>query len=183
MPRFAKLRSRKAGLPPGTPVHIGERRIDASRLRLTHYTAAQVTEREAVTVDACAAPRGTGITWVHVTGVHDVALLSRLGSGFGLHPLVLEDIANTDQRPKLEDYGEYVYIVLRLLHDGADRRLQGRRRYGFRDEGGRRRRGRAAEGNARSGCRNSDRAGEPDLRARFRAVVRGSRTDRVRQRA
>lgn len=119
MHRIVKQRSRKAGLPPGTPVHIGERRSETTRIRLTHYTAAQVTERETATVDECAALRGTGITWVHVTGVHDVGLLSQLGGCFGLHPLVLEDIANTDQRPKLEDYGEYVYIVLRLLHDGA----------------------------------------------------------------
>ncbi len=120
MHRIVKQRSRKAGLPPGTPVHIGERRSETTRIRLMHYTAAQVTERETAAVDECAALRGTGITWVHVTGVHDVALLSQLGGCFGLHPLVLEDIANTDQRPKLEDYGDYVYIVLRLLHDGAE---------------------------------------------------------------
>ncbi len=120
MHRIVKQRSRKAGLPPGTPVHIGERKSETTRIRLMHYTAAQVTERETATVDECAVLRGTaGVTWVHVTGVHDVALLSQLGGCFGLHPLVLEDIANTDQRPKLEDYGDYVYIVLRLLHDGA----------------------------------------------------------------
>jgi len=120
MHRIVKQRSRKAGLPPGTPVHIGERKSETTRIRLMHYTAAQTTERETATVDECAVLRGMGITWVHVTGVHDVALLSQLGGCFGLHPLVLEDIANTDQRPKLEDYGDYVYIVLRLLHDGAE---------------------------------------------------------------
>jgi magnesium transporter len=97
--RVVKQRSRKAGLPPGTPVHIGERRSETTRSRLMHYIAAQVTERETTTVDECAALRGAGMTWVHVTGVHDVALLSQLGGCFGLHPLVLEDIADTDQRP------------------------------------------------------------------------------------
>ncbi|TAM47276.1 MAG: magnesium/cobalt transporter CorA [Gammaproteobacteria bacterium] len=120
MHRIVKQRSRKAGLPPGTPVHIGERRSETTHIRLMHYTAAQVTERETANVDECAVLRGAGVSWVHVTGVHDVALLSQLGGCFGLHPLVLEDIANTDQRPKLEDYGDYVYIVLRLLHDGAE---------------------------------------------------------------
>ena len=120
MPRIVKQRSRKAGLPPGTPVHIGERKSETTRIRLMHYNAAQATEHETTSVDECAALReAAGVTWVHVTGVHDVALLSRLGECFGLHPLVLEDIANTDQRPKLEDYGDYVYIVLRLLHDGT----------------------------------------------------------------
>jgi magnesium transporter len=120
MPRIVKQRSRKAGLPPGTPVHIGERKSETTRIRLMHYNAAQATEHETASVDECAAFRGAaGVTWVHVTGVHDVALLSLLGECFGLHPLVLEDIANTDQRPKLEDYGDYVYIVLRLLHDGS----------------------------------------------------------------
>ena len=120
MPRIVKQRSRKAGLPPGTAVHIGERKTEAARIRLLRYTAEGVVERDTATVEECERERAAaGVTWAHVTGVHDVALLERLGRGFGLHPLVLEDIANTDQRPKLEDYGDYVYIVLRLLHDGA----------------------------------------------------------------
>lgn len=120
MTRLMQKRSRKTGLPPGTAVHIGEKRTERTRLQLLHYDAAQVTERELEGVEEGVSLRpGTGVTWVHVTGVHDVALLDRLGRGFGLHPLVLEDISNTDQRPKFEDYGDYIYVVLKMLHDGT----------------------------------------------------------------
>ncbi len=119
MRRLVKPRSRKAGLPPGTVVHIGEKRAETTRIALLCYNAETYEEREVRTIEELAGVRGRGVTWVHVTGVHDVELLARLGELFGLHPLVREDISNTDQRPKLEDYGDYVYIVVKLLHDGV----------------------------------------------------------------
>jgi len=120
MPRLTKRRSHKIGLPPGTPVHIGEKKAETTRILLLRYDADRVVEQELADVTDCAALRAEGgVTWVHVTGVHDVELLGRLGRCFGLHPLVLEDISNTDQRPKIEDYGDTLYIVLKMLHDGA----------------------------------------------------------------
>lgn len=110
-------RSRKAGLPPGTPVHIGTARTTASVITLLGYDGEHLVERRDANIDECLAARGRHtVTWVNVEGVHDVALLERLAPGFGLHPLVVEDIANTAQRPKLEDYGETLYVVLRMLY-------------------------------------------------------------------
>jgi magnesium transporter len=83
------------------------------------YSAETFEERDVRSVEELAGVRGRGVVWVHVTGVHDVELIARLGDLFGLHPLVREDISNTEQRPKLEDYGDYVYLVVKLLHDGA----------------------------------------------------------------
>lgn len=56
------------------------------------------------------------VSWIQVQGVNDAALIERLGEHFGLHPLLLEDVMNTDQRPKIEDYGDHLFIVLRDLH-------------------------------------------------------------------
>lgn len=123
MVRFVKRRSRKTGLPPGTAVHIGDKKTERTRIRQMHYDAAKTAEREWEDLSDVAGLRPTGgTTWIHVTGVHDVALLEKIGRCFGLHPLVLEDISNTDQRPKFEDYGDYVYIVLKMLHDDASHR-------------------------------------------------------------
>lgn len=119
MRRPIKTRSHKAGLPPGTAVHIGARHTEATRIRVMRYSAEAFEEREIQSVDELAAMRGQGVLWLHVTGVHDVEFIARLGDAFGLHPLVREDIANTEQRPKLEDYGEYVYVVVKLLRDGG----------------------------------------------------------------
>lgn len=122
MARIVKGRSQKAGLPPATPVHIGERKIERAQVWLVHYTETQLLERrlEAIEDGAALRARGSsGVTWVHVSGVHDLTLLAQLGECFGLHPLVLEDISNTDQRPKLEDYHDYAYIVLKSLQDAT----------------------------------------------------------------
>jgi len=117
--QLIKRRSRKAGLPPGTPMHIGERRSETSQLTVVHYDAGHFEERHYERLEEATPMREpSGVTWAHVTGVHDSSLLERVGKEFGLHPLVVEDIQNTDQRAKIEDYGSYAYVVIRLWQDG-----------------------------------------------------------------
>src|SRR4029079_2527258 len=62
-----------------------------------------------------------GVTWVHIVGINELEDVRQFDC-FGLHPLVIEDIMATDQRTKFDDYGEYAYMVLRMLNDigGAD---------------------------------------------------------------
>lgn len=117
MPRLVKKRSAKAGLPPGTPVHIGAKRVGKTAITLLDYDEQHFQEMEVKAAEDCAAFKDKPtVTWVNVEGIHEVAVLEKLGEGFGLHPLVLEDIANTDQRPKMEDYDNYLYIVLKMLY-------------------------------------------------------------------
>ncbi len=116
MLRPVPKRSRKAGLPPGTPVYIGEHKSVPTRLMLLHYNEERAIEQEIRTIEESNAWRDTpGVSWINVVGLPEAEQLAQFGKAFGLHPLVLEDILNTDQRPKLEDYGEYLYIVLRRL--------------------------------------------------------------------
>jgi magnesium transporter len=120
MRKFLKERSRKAGLPPGTPVHIGERRSEITQLHLVYYENALLEQRDVAAVDdALPYIARPGVTWLHAVGAHDTDRLKRLEC-IGLHPLVIEDILNTDQRTKFEDYGEYAYLVLKMLSDGAE---------------------------------------------------------------
>jgi magnesium transporter len=78
-------------------------------------------ESEVDSVDTCIPYKDKPtVTWINVDGVHNVALLEKLGDCFGLHRLVMEDITNTDQRPKTEDYGDYLYIVLKMLSAGKN---------------------------------------------------------------
>jgi magnesium transporter len=53
------------------------------------------------------------ITWINIDGLEDIKLFEDIGERFSLHPLILEDILNTGQRPKMEDYGDYIYLVLK----------------------------------------------------------------------
>lgn len=116
MMRPLERSSRKAGLPPGTLVHVGERRAEKTRIDLIDYDVDHFEEKTDVDLDACLPFKDLPtITWVNVTGIHDVDVVKRLEGSFGIHPLVLEDIVHTGQRPKLEDHGGYLYIVLKML--------------------------------------------------------------------
>ncbi len=116
MARLTKKRSKKAGLPPGTLVHIGERTTGQVKITIMDYDEKSFLEREADTVEACFAFKDKPtVTWINVEGIHNVEILAKLCDCFGLHPLVQEDILNSDQRPKMEDYGSYLYIVLKML--------------------------------------------------------------------
>ncbi len=116
MPKLVKKRSRKAGLPPGSLVHIGERREEKIRITAIEYDERNFREKDIGVPEECYVfNQGPILTWINVDGIHDAALMEKLGGCFGLHPLVQEDILNTDQRPKVEDYGEDLFIVFKSL--------------------------------------------------------------------
>lgn len=117
MPKFIKKRSKKAGLPPGTLIHIGERKTEKIKITIMNYDETQFQVKETETLEECYPfkDRPT-IAWINIDGIHEIETLEKLGDCFGLHPLTLEDILNTDQRPKIEDFGEYIFIVLKMLY-------------------------------------------------------------------
>ena len=116
MTKLIKKRSRKAGFPPGTLIHIGEKKAEELKITAIDYDGTNFQEREIKTIEVCFPLKDKPtITWINLDGLHQVDILEKLGHCYGLHPLVLEDILNTDQRPKMEDYGEYLYIVLKML--------------------------------------------------------------------
>lgn len=114
-------RSGKTGLPAGTLVHLGEQKIEHAAITLIEYSADGLNETRFDSLSAClaCAPSRQKL-WLNVHGLHESEVLSEIGRRFKLHPLVLEDILNTDQRPKLEDYGDYLFLVARFFdHDAA----------------------------------------------------------------
>jgi magnesium transporter len=117
MPRFIKKRSRKAGLPPGTLVHIGERKTETAQITLIDYDETQFTQEKVKKIEECFPFKDKPtVTWINIDGLHDVNVIEKLGRHFGLHPLLLEDILNTEQRPKMEDFGDYIFLVLKMLY-------------------------------------------------------------------
>jgi len=122
MQRLIKKRSHKTGLPPGTLVHVGERKAEKVRIRILDYDEAQFEEKEAKTIEESFPFKDKPtVTWINIDGLHEVEIIEKLGSHFGLHPLLLEDILNTDQRPKMEDYGDYIFVVLKMLYSGENK--------------------------------------------------------------
>ncbi|MFO7600634.1 MAG: magnesium/cobalt transporter CorA [Candidatus Desulfacyla sp.] len=114
-----KNSSKKAGLPPGTLVHVGEKHTEAVKITLIDYNENRVEEKLDVSLDACLPFKSLPtVTWINVTGIHDIDIIKQFGEAFDIHPLILEDIVHTGQRPKLEDSGDYLYIVLKMLVSG-----------------------------------------------------------------
>ncbi len=127
MASHSRKRSTKAGLPPGTLVHIGAKKGGASRITLLDYDANGVRESEVTAAGLSEKIKLTrGIKWVNLHGLGDISSIEQIGACFNLHPLVLEDIFNTEQRAKLEDYGDYLYVVLKTFGyetGGAEQRI------------------------------------------------------------
>jgi magnesium transporter len=116
MSELITKRSKKSGLPPGTLVHIGKKKTGKTKITVLDYDETNFQEKD-VGIDECIQFRDQPTTtWINVDSVHQPEVLEKIGECFGLHPLVLEDILNTDQRPKIEDYNDYLYIVLRMLY-------------------------------------------------------------------
>jgi magnesium transporter len=111
-----KKRSVKTGLPPGTLMHIGTKRVKESHIRILDYDENAVREKGKALLAECVPFRDTeSVTWIDIEGLQDVGLLEQLGNCYGLHPLILEDILNTDQRPKSDEMESYIYVVLKML--------------------------------------------------------------------
>ena len=113
--KLVQQRSRKTGLPPGTMVHIGVRKTAIVTITALNYAGDRCEERTITDPDALTPPVDGSVSWINVGGVHKLEILEVIGKRFSLHPLILEDIANTDQRPKLDDYETYLFLVLKML--------------------------------------------------------------------
>jgi magnesium transporter len=100
MPQTRQKRSQKTGMPPGTLMHIGDHLPTESRITLTHYSPTQLEEKEAHALDECFAYKDQPtVTWINVDGL-GVGVIAQLGNHYQVPSLVLEDILNTNQRPK-----------------------------------------------------------------------------------
>lgn len=115
--KLIRKRGKKIGLPPGTPVFVGERKEEEAKISIIDYDETHFQEREAKAIEECFPFKDTPtVTWINIDGIHDVDIIDKLGKHFELHPLIMEDIMNTEQRPKMEDFGNYLYVVLKMLY-------------------------------------------------------------------
>jgi len=124
MPRFIKKSSKKTGMPPGSLVHIGERRQEHVRLSVLDYEADRFAEQSPTEVAAVFPLRDEPtVSWINIDGVHDMDVIEKLGAHFRIHPLTLEDVVNTNQRPKMEEFDDYIFVVLKMLQHEDDGRV------------------------------------------------------------
>ena len=116
-----KRSSHKSGLAPGSLIHIGDIHHPDTRLTLIDYSEDHYERRSLSSIDEALSYRDRdSITWVTIEGLADASIVESIGEHFNIHPLVLEDILNTHQRPKLEEHDDYLYLVLKSLAPDND---------------------------------------------------------------
>jgi magnesium transporter len=114
-------RTRKIAQTPGTVEYLGQKKVEKMTISILHYDESQILEKEDTDLGEALAQRDKpGVSWINVNGLHDTEQLKQLGDHFGLHPLVQEDIVHTHQRPKIEDYGDYLFVVCRMIYYDAE---------------------------------------------------------------
>ncbi|HRW75053.1 MAG: magnesium/cobalt transporter CorA [Lewinellaceae bacterium] len=109
-------RSKKSGLPPGALVYVGDREGEVLSIqRITQQADSVVTSPVERLADLAEWPSWTGLNWINIDGIHDVSLIDEIGRIFQIHGLILEDIVNSEQRPKVEEYADQVFLTMRML--------------------------------------------------------------------
>lgn len=125
MARFLKNKEASLGQAPGELIFIGKQKVKESIIRILDYDRDNLSEDYLQDIKDTIPYKDTStVTWLNIYGLHDTELIRAVGKGFGLHPLVLEDISNTGQRPKMEEYDEYLFFTLKLMrYDEGDGRI------------------------------------------------------------
>lgn len=106
----------EVGAPPGTVVYHGKTTTEKVRITLIQYNENTFLERDFYSISECFDNVSPDcVKWINVDGVHNVELIEEIGKHFNIHPLTLEDIVNTSQRAKFEDYDSYVVAIMKML--------------------------------------------------------------------
>ena len=97
-------------------MYIGKKRENRVKVTCIDYDDTSFTEKQNESINECFPLRdNAAATWINIDGVHQIENIEKVGEYFKIHPLVLEDIMNTGQRPKMEDFDNYLFIVLKML--------------------------------------------------------------------
>lgn len=115
------IKAKEVGLPPGSLVHVGEQKVEKPVISLVDYGPEHFDTRTDITIDeATACKETTTVSWINLSGIHDISLIEQFGHKFGIHSLALEDILNTHHRPKVEEMDGYALIILKMLFFDED---------------------------------------------------------------
>ncbi len=121
MARFLKKNKASLHRPPGAVIFVGSQKVEQARVSVMDYDQGNLRELDLKKVtDGERFKKTDTATWINVDGVHDTDLITELGRSFDLHPLILEDIVHTGQRPKMEEYDDCLFLVVKMLRFDKD---------------------------------------------------------------
>ena len=107
---------KKVGDAPGTVVYVGAERSEEIKLDLTVYDKTNFSENEISEEQLSTISQHSGMRWLNVSGIHKPDLIEKIGKELDIHKLILEDIVNTIQQPKIEEYSDSIYVVLKMFY-------------------------------------------------------------------
>jgi magnesium transporter len=114
----------KVGLPPGTVTYVGEKETANLYIDVIDYNEFLYKEVELSSItETNQFKNQEAVSWINVNGLNHVKAIEELGSLYNIHPLILEDIVNTNQRPKLDDFNDYMYVVFKMLYYNSSNEL------------------------------------------------------------
>ena len=118
MARFLKTRTKVLGLHPGSLVYIGESGDkEKININLINYTKDSFFESHSATFEKCieSVKDKSHITWIEFQGLSDKKIIEEIGNQFGIHRLWLEDVLNTDHRPKVEEMDNMLFSIIKCV--------------------------------------------------------------------
>ena len=124
MARFLKNRSASLGQAPGELVFLGDIKVDEPTIKIIDYDSDTLSEKDIRDLKDISDCRETStVSWININGLHNLELIRDIGTIFNLHSLTLEDILNTGQRPKMEDYDNYLYLTLKMMKYDKEKKI------------------------------------------------------------
>ncbi|MEM1358738.1 MAG: CorA family divalent cation transporter, partial [Bacteroidota bacterium] len=120
-------RKKNVGLPPGAVVFTGQQKVEQARIHYLQYASDSCLEEELDVEKRQTFPASPVdmVDWYDVRGLHDDALIERIGKTYEIHPLVLEDIPDVNQRPKFEEHTGGIFVTIKALSfDQESERVQ-----------------------------------------------------------
>ncbi len=109
--------AKATGQPPGALLHVGRKKLEKTAISIIDYNGKEFSEMKNVSPEEAATRRDNRktVTWINIEGIHDTKAIERIGRKFGIPSLMLEDILNTGQRPKVEEYDDGILFVLKMI--------------------------------------------------------------------
>lgn len=121
IPLIYRGHKKPSGLAPGTLIHTGVKKIEKPIISLIEFNEEKLNENLDIPIDTALTMEDSSLTyWINIYGLHDIDLLEKIKNHFDIHPLVMEDVVNTYQRPKAEDYEKQIYVVLKQFQLDPD---------------------------------------------------------------
>lgn len=121
--RTAKYK-KHIGQVPGAIIYTGEKTAQKLFIESFDYTETTINEQELTNIEDVFSYKSTeSTTWININGLNYIDEIEKIGNHYDLHPLILEDIVNTSQRPKIDEYEDYIFIILKMLYYDKDENI------------------------------------------------------------